>query len=59
VPLIVALGQAAYAFAPAWFGILREWAPDPAFVYIAAAFVQILAIASFAAARRTAGRAMV
>jgi len=59
VPLIVALGQAAYAFAPALFGILREWAPDPAFVYIAAAFVQILAIASFAAARQKAGRAMV
>ena len=61
VALIVAISQAAYAFAPAVFGVVREWAAAPGFdaagadsplVFIAAAALQTLAIASFAIGRR-------
>jgi MFS family permease len=60
VPLIVAASQAAYAFAPAAFGLFRELAPPwgmpPAgaapWLFIAAASIQALAIAAFLAGRR-------
>jgi hypothetical protein len=54
VPLIVAMGQATYAFAPAIFGIVRELTataagvPDAApLVYITAAAIQLLSIGVF------------
>lgn len=58
VPLIVAISQAAYAFAPAAFGLIREFAgagghPGTApMLFAAAAFVQGLAMAAFLAGRR-------
>jgi len=51
VALIVAIGQAAYAFAPAAFGLVREFAPHAngaaPEVYIAASVIQGLATAAF------------
>jgi MFS family permease len=63
VSLIVATGQAAYAFAPATFGLIRDLTPTttPASagfgVFVAAAIVQALAVAMFYAGRgqRAAG----
>lgn len=60
VPMIVAIGQGTYAFAPATFGLIREVAPSFAFVpakaapylFIAAAAIQTAAIASFLIGRR-------
>jgi MFS family permease len=53
VPLIVAIGQGTYAFAPAAFGALRALSPTEAtLVFVAAAIVQALAIAAFLAGRR-------
>ena len=59
VPLIVALAQAAYAFAPAAFGLIRqltaaaETHPGAApMLFAAAALVQGLALAAFFAGRR-------
>ena len=53
VPLIVAIGQGAYAFAPAAFGALRALsAAEATLVFVAAAMVQVLAIAAFLAGRR-------
>jgi hypothetical protein len=60
VSLIVAVAQAAYAFAPAAFGLIREFAPSAGgadtgaapLVFAAAAVGQLLAIASFLAGRR-------
>jgi hypothetical protein len=53
VPLIVAIGQGTYAFAPAAFGALRALSPAAAtWVFAAAAIVQLLAIAAFLAGRR-------
>lgn len=52
VPLIVAIGQGFYAFAPAAFGALRALSsPDAAAVFIVAAVLQALAIAVFLAGR--------
>jgi hypothetical protein len=59
VPLIVAIGQGTYAFAPAVFGMIREFAPhaDSAapgaapYLFIAAAAIQGAAIALFLAGR--------
>jgi hypothetical protein len=54
VALIVAVAQAAYAFAPAAFGLLRlGWGDGGAgaAVYVAAAALQALAIAAFLAGR--------
>jgi len=60
VALIVAFAQGAYAFAPAVFGLIREFAPHstgaaagaaPA-LFLAAALVQALAIGAFLAGRR-------
>ena len=50
VALIVALAQAAYAFAPAGFGLARELAGGSAVLALAIA-AQLLAIAAFAAGR--------
>jgi hypothetical protein len=55
VPLIVATGQATYAFAPAAFGFIREFAPSwgPAspgaapLLFLTAAFIQTLAVLAF------------
>jgi MFS family permease len=60
VALVVGLAQAAYAFAPATFGLIRAYAPNlieatpgaAPCVYIAAALLQGLAIAAFLAGRR-------
>jgi MFS transporter len=60
VALIVAMAQAAYAFAPAAFGLIREFAPGATGVapgaapnlFVAAALVQGLAIGAFLAGRR-------
>ena len=50
VGLVVALGQAAYAFAPACFGLLRE--VDTTAMFLAAAGCQAAAIAAALAGRR-------
>ena len=60
VPLIVAIGQATYAFAPATFGLIRAFAPHGAatapgaapWLFVAAAMIQALAIAAFLAGRK-------
>jgi hypothetical protein len=60
VALIVGIAQGAYAFAPAAFGLVREFTTDgPAtaagaapHVFAAAALVQLLAIGAFLAGRR-------
>jgi uncharacterized membrane protein len=61
VALIVAIAQAAYAFAPAAFGAIRELSSGAAgvaapgvapYLFISAALVQGLAIAAFLAGRR-------
>jgi MFS family permease len=63
VSLIVAVGQAGYAFAPAAFGLVREFAPsagaetgDAPWVFAVAALGQFLAIAAFLAGRRRCWR---
>ena len=63
VGLIVGISQGGYAFAPALFGLVREFAPHAAdaaagaapYVFLAAALVQSLAISAFLAGRH-AGR---
>ena len=50
VALIVATAQAAYAFAPAGFGLLREAAPEAA-VYVLALAIQGAAMAAYLAGR--------
>lgn len=58
VPLIVAMAQATYAFAPATFGLVREldpWSGHPGaapMLFAAAALVQAMAIMAFLAGRR-------
>jgi len=53
VPLIVAIGQGTYAFAPAAFGALRALSiHQTAAVAVAAAIIQALAVAAFLAGRR-------
>jgi Major Facilitator Superfamily len=64
VALIVAISQAAYAFAPVAFGMIREFGPSAAGVasgaapglFAAAGIVQGLAICAFLAGRRTSQR---
>jgi len=51
VPLIVAIGQAGYAFAPAAFGLLRSGAGSEAALFACAAAVQLAAIGCFLAGR--------
>jgi Na+/melibiose symporter-like transporter len=60
VPLIIAMGQATYAFAPASFGLVRELAPAlgaasagaAPHLFITAAVIQCLSILAFLAGRR-------
>jgi hypothetical protein len=52
VALIVAISQGTYAFAPVVFGMIRELAPQAPGLFVAAAFVQGLAICTFLAGRR-------
>jgi hypothetical protein len=60
VPLIVATAQAAYAFAPAAFGLIRDFAPTAGgagagaapLMFAAATLLQGLAIAAFLVGRR-------
>lgn len=65
VPLIVAIGQATYAFAPAVFGLIREWAPGASaasaapWLFVTAAIIQTLAIAALLAGRRASMRSSV
>ena len=55
VPLIVAIGQGTYAFAPALFGFIREFAPRwgsasagaAPWLFLAAALIQTLAVMAF------------
>jgi hypothetical protein len=55
VPLIVAIAQATYAFAPATFGFIRECAPQwgstsagaAPWLFLTAALIQALAVAAF------------
>jgi hypothetical protein len=64
VALIVAMGQATYAFAPAAFGLIRELMPPTEgasagaapWVFIAAAVFQGLAIAAMLAGRKAGSR---
>ena len=60
VALIVGMAQAAYAFAPATFGLIRAFAPKlvdaplgaAPYVFAMAALLQVLAITAFLAGRR-------
>jgi hypothetical protein len=60
VALIVAIAQGSYAFAPAVFGLIRDSAPHASaatadaapYLFVAAAFVQALAIGAFLIGRR-------
>jgi MFS family permease len=60
VPMIVGIGQGTYAFAPAAFGLIREFAPQlgasaagaAPYLFIAAATIQTAAIAAFLLGRR-------
>jgi hypothetical protein len=60
VPLIVAIGQGTYAFAPAAFGLIREFAPHTSvmsagaapYLFVAAAVIQASAIMAFLSGRR-------
>ena len=60
VPLIIAIGQATYAFAPAVFGLIRQLGPNfgeaspgaAPYLFIVAVAVEALAIAAFLAGRR-------
>ncbi|PTE19478.1 hypothetical protein C5F48_22725, partial [Cereibacter changlensis JA139] len=55
VPLIVAIGQAGYAFAPAAFGLLRAGggagAAGPTPLFVCAAAIQVAAIGCLLAGR--------
>ena len=51
VALVVAIGQAVYAFAPAVFGLIRQFAPHEGAVFLAAALVQLCAIGVLLAGR--------
>lgn len=54
VPLIVAIGQGTYAFAPAVFGWLRTLSPaEGSLVFVAAALVQAAAITLFLVGRKS------
>ena len=55
VPMVVAISQGAYAFAPAVFGLIREFAPPPGatapaavpYLFVTAAAIQVAAIGCF------------
>ncbi|HVX99763.1 MAG TPA: MFS transporter [Pseudorhodoplanes sp.] len=54
VPLIVAIGQGSYAFAPAAFGLIRDLAAGESatVLFAASAFIQLLAVAALLGGRR-------
>jgi hypothetical protein len=59
IALATAISQAAFAFAPATFGIIREWSYTDAvtavsvpMIFVAAAAVQIIAAATYLAGRK-------
>jgi hypothetical protein len=56
VPFIIAISQASFAFAPASFGLIREFAPGGGtaapWLFVAAGLIQALAILAFLAGRR-------
>lgn len=52
VALVVAIGQATYAFAPAAFGFIREFSDGAGAVFAAAALVYVLAIGALLIGRR-------
>jgi hypothetical protein len=53
VPMIVAVAQAAYAFAPAAFGLVRGWSgPGAGTMLVLTLVVQALAVAAFPVGRR-------
>jgi hypothetical protein len=60
ISLNVAISQASYAFAPAAFGLIRDFAPQAGvmaaaaapYLFVAAALIQALAVAAFLAGRR-------
>lgn len=56
VALVVAIGQAVYAFAPAAFGLIRQFAPHESAVFLAAALVQVCAIGTLLAGRYGAAK---
>ena len=51
VALVVAIGQATYAFAPAAFGLVRELSSGT-YVFAAAALIYLLAIGALLVGRR-------
>jgi len=67
VPLMVAIAQASYAFAPATFGFIRECAPQwsstsagaAPWLFVTTAFMQALAVAAFLLGRRKHDAAVV
>jgi hypothetical protein len=58
VALVVATGQAVYAFAPAAFGLIRAFAPQEAAVFAAAALVQACAIGALLIGRNRRARSL-
>ena len=62
VALVVAIGQATYAFAPAVFGLIREYASSGAdtgaTVFAVAALVQALAIGALLLGRHTVAKSV-
>jgi hypothetical protein len=52
VALTVAIGQATYAFAPAVFGLIREFTPQDAYIFAAAAAIYALAAVVLMVGRR-------
>ncbi len=53
VPMVVAVAQAAYAFAPVAFGLVRAWGgPDAAAMLLLTIAVQALAVTAFLSGRR-------
>ena len=58
VALVVATGQAVYAFAPAVFGLIRQFAPQEGAVFAAAALVQACAIGALFIGRNRRARSL-
>jgi MFS family permease len=64
VPMVVAVSQATYAFAPAVFGLIREFAPRAGattpvaapYLFVTAAAIQVAAICCFLLGRRRSRR---
>jgi MFS family permease len=64
LPMIVAVSQSIYAFAPAVFGLIREFAPQAGattpeaapYLFLTAAAIQVASIGCFLLGRRRSGR---